>query len=526
MAIAIVEPSPLPEIRVGVDLERMNDEAIGVLAKDERVFQRSGELVHVVRIPESAPRARIRRQPGTPTIRALPLPLLRERLSVGARWLRYAKGKGSAPEVKAVLPPIDVCAGIIARGEWGGIRHLSQVVTAPMLLPDGSVLQVPGHHAPSGLLYWPSARFADVDDAPTRDDAIRARDVILEVVCDFPFAKPEHRSAWLAGVLTMLARSAIDGPCPLFAVDANTRGAGKSRLVDSAVRLVHGHDAARMSQPDDDDEMRKRITTLVLEGDAAVLLDNVARPLQYPSFDAMLTSTTWKDRQLGSNSSISAPNLGVWWTNGNNLDLGGDLSRRTLHMRIESPLENPEERDGFRHPNLLAWIAQERHRLVPVALTCLLAFTRAGSPRSGVRPWGSFEAWSELVAACVAWLDLPDPMLARATVDPSLDEGKTQLAIVLDGLARLSPDKRPLSVRAILDALYPSGDPRDREPDGFDALRDALEAAARAPRPGQRPDSARVGRWLRKHKGRVVGGRRLVQGSDEHAKIATWVVEA
>ena len=85
---------------------------------------------------------------------------------------------------------------------------------------------------------------------------------------DFPFAKPEHRAAWLAFVLTPLARHAFSGPSPLFLIDANTRGSGKSLLADVGGILATGTTLARMSNPRDDEECRKRITALALAGDS------------------------------------------------------------------------------------------------------------------------------------------------------------------------------------------------------------------------------------------------------------------
>ena len=46
------------------------------------------------------------------------------------------------------------------------------------------------------------------------------------MVADFPFAQPEHKSTFLAFLLTALARYAFSGPAPLFLIDANVRGSG------------------------------------------------------------------------------------------------------------------------------------------------------------------------------------------------------------------------------------------------------------------------------------------------------------
>src|SRR5580704_15280623 len=309
--VDLVRAPDLPEIQISVDLERMTDAAIAALAQDPRVYQRSGSLVGVVTIRNGPAKklSSIRRADGSSVIRSLTLPTVRERMAASARWLKY---EGRSKSWVKSLPPDPVVSCVCARGEWGGVRPLVSVATAPCLKPDGTIMQSPGYDQDTATLYWPSESYASVSDSPTRDDAQRALGTLREIICDFPFAKPEHESAWLAGLLTMFARPAIDGPCPLFAVDATTRGTGKSRLVDAAVRLATGYDAPRTSMPEDDDEMRKRITSLMLEGDAAVCLDNITRSIVLPSLDAVLTAATWKDRLLGTMTTISAPARAVW----------------------------------------------------------------------------------------------------------------------------------------------------------------------------------------------------------------------
>jgi hypothetical protein len=522
MSIRIAPPpEDLPEVTIGVDLERMTDAAISSLATDPRVYQRAGMLVGVVSAADVP--GPITRAKSAPVIRPLGQATIRERLSSTARWLKRSQ-KGYAP----AYPPEPVVSAVVGRGEWKGVRPLTSVSTAPCLRPDGSVLQRPGYDEPTGILYSPNDAYPEVKDRPTLDDARGAVEALREVCCDFPFARPEHESAWLAGVLTMLARPAIAGPTPLFAVDATTRGTGKSRLVDAAVLLCSGQAAARMPLPEDDDEMRKRITTLLGEGDGAILLDNVTRAIALPSLDAVLTADVWADRMLGANVGVRLPARSVWWTTGNNLALAGDLSRRTLHIRLESPLENPEERTGFRHANLLEWIRVERRRLVACALTVLRAAALASPP--SVSLWGSYESWSKLVPPALAWVGLPSPMLARATAGSVHDEEKQNAVCLLDGLRLLCPDDgrgavQPLSCRRILDALYADRDERDgpRPPDKFDDLREAIESETNCP-PGRKPDPKRLGKWMQRVRGRVIGGWSVCRLADSRGN-ATWRAE-
>lgn len=503
-------PVKLPEIPIGTDIERMTNQAIDAIAADSRTYQRGGFLAGVIRVPEGPAKIErgVKRSPGSYVIVTLDKATVKERLSTVACWLKH---DGRSDKHKEALPCDDAVSALIARKQWDKIRNLVGVVTAPQLRPDGTVLQEPGYDEATGLLYEPSEDFPSVSEHPKIADARGALETIREVVCDFPFARAEYESAWIAGLLTMLARAAILGAVPLFAVDATTRGTGKSRLVDAASVIVHGRHSARTSLPDEDDEMRKRITSLVLDGDPMVCLDNITKPIILPSLDAVLTSTVWKDRMLGKNATITAPHRTVWWATGNNLVLGGDISRRSIHIRLESSLENPEERTGFRHPNLLEWVERERRRLVVAGLTLLRSYVLENPPYQGGL-WGSFEEWSRLVCGAIVWAGGTDPLIARATQDPALDDEKRALTVLIDGLNRLCPSDpglpvRPLSAKAIISALYPERDLRDGPPapDGYDDLRDAIEQETRTPT-GRTPEARRLGKWLQRVRGRVIGG--------------------
>ena len=76
---------------------------------------------------------------------------------------------------------------------------------APILRSDGTVLQTPGYDPDTGLYYEPDGAIIEVPASPTRDDALAATEVLLEVIADFPFATPAHQTAWLSFLLTPLA---------------------------------------------------------------------------------------------------------------------------------------------------------------------------------------------------------------------------------------------------------------------------------------------------------------------------------
>jgi len=116
---------------------------------------------------------------------------------------------------------------IANRGSWSGVRHLEGLVEYPIVRKDGSILQQSGYDEKTQLFLCSSSKLPPVPNKPTLDDAKTARDRLFDVVEDFPFDGDAHKSAWLAALLTPLARFAFDGPVPLFLVDSNVRGSGK-----------------------------------------------------------------------------------------------------------------------------------------------------------------------------------------------------------------------------------------------------------------------------------------------------------
>ena len=100
----------------------------------------------------------------------------------------------------------------------------------------------------------------------------------------------------------------------------------------------------------------------------------------------MLTATSWEDRLLGVNRIVRAPLYVTWFATGNNVAIAADTARRVCHIRLESPEERPENRSGFRHPDLLRWVGENRQRLLGAAITILRAYFCAGRPDQGAGP--------------------------------------------------------------------------------------------------------------------------------------------
>jgi hypothetical protein len=136
----------------------------------------------------------------------------------------------------------------------------------------------------------------------------------------------------------------------------------------------------------------------------------------------------------------------------------------------------------------------------------------AGRPDQGLRPWGSYDGWSALVRSAVVWAGLPDPGETRALLRQAADADAGAVAALLDGLARLDPERRGLTAAEIVEQLR---SPPSPPPDWHAGLRDAVEALA------GRLDPQRLGYRLRAFRRRVVGGLYLDRAGS-HAKTVRW----
>jgi primase-polymerase (primpol)-like protein len=510
-----------------VEIEILESEDVTVkkcleaLQTDPLIYQRGHMLVMILRDP--SPAKGMGRPPGSPTIAPIPRARLREQLSTFP-WKKMNKGR--------LLParPDDTIVGqVFDRREYPGIRPIEGIVEVPILRPDGSIFDQPGYDEVTGMVFEPNMDFPPIPARPTHDDAIEAIGELRKLVQDFPFAKDErgdcgeHEAAWLSAALTPFARVTIQGPAPLFLNDASTPGSGKTLLADIISMMATGRPMARTTLPDNDEEIRKRITSLALAGDQMVLLDNVDQntSLGSQSLDAALTGTTWKDRLLGRNDRVELPLNLIWYATGNNVALRGDIPRRVVPCRLEPDVSDPDKRNEFQIKEpLLEHVQKNRARLVVAALTVLRAYLinpeRDLVRRSLVR-FGSFEGWSDVVRAAVFWTTGKDPLKTQEGLKESSPESHAREALIT-GWFELPDSDKGLTTRHALDLVMSN-------PKLYATLRDALMDMSRN---RELPGTRIVAKRLSSLRGRIIktadGKLRVEAGYDAHSKLQTWRV--
>jgi hypothetical protein len=375
----------------GRQLRDISEEALSALqaANDPRVlFTRSGMMVAIVRDEKQ-------RQ----VIGEVGLDALCGRLSRCADFYKVT----ASGDHSNCLPPTAVVKDILALapGEWG-LQPLEAVTEAPVLRPDGTILDTYGYDPMTHLYYAPepNLRMPALDPEPSSDHIQMALGLIHQAIGEFPYADGASYANAIAAMLTPIIKPAISAPAPLGLLDAPQAGTGKSLLCDMIAGIATGRAGEMFSAPKDEDEWRKVITTALMGGTPVVIFDNVTRPLENGDLCQVLTATTWADRAMKTHNKISLPVQATFLASGNNVRLGGDMPRRCYRVRLDAKCSapflrrGPEQGKSFTIEQLFPWTIEHRGELLAALLTLARAWYVAGKPKPKIRPIGSYEAWT------------------------------------------------------------------------------------------------------------------------------------
>lgn len=430
------------------------------------------------------------------------------------RVIQYFKWKNNRePERVTVDPPIIFVKQLLSLVEIRGLKKLKAVITAPTLLPDGSVLDTPGYHEESCVFLQPSGGLVPITQNPNKDEITKALDFLLNPFRNFPLIGPEDWGVLLAAQLTVVSRLAFP-TCPGFGFDAPIQGSGKTLLASCIGALATGQSPQCYPQTNDKtgEELRKRFFAALLRGEIAIIFDNIVGAFDSPSIAAILTAEKVSDRKLGASEIKTITNNSILILTGNNLTLKGDMFRRVLKARIDPRTDRPYAREFNENP--LQIVLQNRQKLTSSALTLIRGYLCSNAKRAEGR-MASFERWDDIVRQTVVWIGreidpgkFADPM---KVIDVSKDFADEALSSMLRAWKELMGDRK-LSSKELIIKLdeCSSSELADLLQDlgGYEVIR----------------NTQKLGKFLSRYKDRVSDGLRLEQIKDSHTKTALWYV--
>jgi hypothetical protein len=491
------------------------------------LYQRAHQLSMLIQ--GAKPPKWLDRAHDAPLIHPADKAYIRELAAFTARWVKWDARKEDEIDT---LPPPWAIETLMARPRWS-FPPLEGIICAPTLRPDGSILATPGYDEDTGLyLHLDHEDFPPIPQHPTIDDARRAVRELHEPFSDFPFAATHHKSAAVSAIPSLVARFTIQGKVPFFAARSTTRGAGKGLLIDTICVTATGRHAPRWAQTIDEEEERKRLMTIAMSGDAALHIDNITHPLGSGPLDMAMTAEAITERIMATHAERTAPIKAVFFGSGNNMIFQSDMARRVVPIDLAPQQERPDERENFTHHPLLTWVMEQRPRLVVAALTIIKAYIDAGRPKqAGLKAFGSYEQWSDLIRQSLIWAGEPDPCAGRGDIEAESDpKYETQKVVLTAWYERYGEARKTLKeVKDDIDNhTVKELDDKGRWTGRWitdPAWRDLQSALLSLTRRGNELDLQAIGYAFRSWQGRVLADLQLKKVGEDRIGVHQWQVK-
>lgn len=490
-----------PEICVEPNrIARILDEAEAALARTGGYFLSGNQIVAIIADPATDRQQSVKLTPG----------LLMQALDGAAKWRSY---HGRSNTWKAIDPPPRYCNLLSERLEWAHLTVLHGLARQPFLRPDGSICRSAGYDKATGIY----GAFHECDfqlkESPSHSDAEQALAELNDLISECAFAGEEDRAAALAALITAAIRPSLD-LAPMFHVRAPQSGTGKSFLCEIIGTLASADRGSPASFPSSKDDCERLLLAQLSASPAVIEFDNLVGDIQaYPKLCAALTSEQLTGRILGTSNTTSVSTRTLMLSSGNNVGPVADMTRRTVVINLDARTELPTSRT-FRRPNLVAEIRADRGRYVSAALTVVRAWMNAGQPRTACAALVSFGQWSDWVRQPLLWMGCHDP--AHSTlVNINEDPEKELLGRLMDAWHKVR-GTAPTKARDLIECSARGRDALQKD------LAELLEEIAGDA--GGHVNHRRLGRWIKRNAGRMVGGLKIAPGG-AGGNVKAWAVQ-
>jgi hypothetical protein len=416
-------------------------------------------------------------------------------------------------------PGTQLLTAALAGKTWPGLRPLHGIVGAPVLRPDGTLLQEPGYDPATGLYLASKIPLDPVPAQPTRKQVETARRFLFDrFLHDFPWVSEADLANYTGVLATPVLLRYIRTLIPFVVFTATMPSSGKT-ILTSGPGMLYGQRVLTWS--DSDAELRKVITSVLADPVGTIIFDNLAEGtvIDSPVLARLITDRTWADRLLGGNKTAVHANDRLWAATGNNLRLGGDMATRTVLVRLNPDMPRPEERTGFAIPNLDDWILRpaNQRQVLWNLLVLVVDWTRQGATKQTGITMRQFTPWAEAVGGFLAHHGVKG-FLANAEDTRGIDEEDAMWTAFLAQWHQLQEDWKEPEQWKTTHELRLAADTPLGETDPWKGLFLSDER-------GRLPSEVSLGKRLTGQIGRFHGSFVLRSVVDKHSKVRTWHVE-
>lgn len=396
------------------------------------------------------------------------------------------------------------------------VLPVAGILEHPVVTPSGRVICQHGYDPETRLYFACDPSLWEPEQKLERSDAQAALKWLREkYLAEFPFTTPLDADGAIALALTYMERQMM-AEAPAGAISAAVRAAGKTALAELIHAGFTGRGVPATPLPEAEEEIEKRLLSILRQGLGYVIFDNVreGRAVESESLASCITGTGgFMGRVLGESEMAASGGRLFWVATGVNILTSGDFNSRVLVCRLEP---NPERPGGRRYSReLLAWARENRTQICKAFVTLSAAYLQSGE-QVKVEP-SRFAAWDRLVREPILWAGGEDvrALLVRNEDDDPIEKAKRKL---LKGLAEkydgrfyakdLVSHITPMLAAPVLGLMAD----------------DLISEAYSELKPKTRPTAHSIGHLLRSLHGRWIDEMRL-QGETDRKETMQWWVE-
>ena len=237
---------------------------------------------------------------------------------------------------KGCDPSNDLASAVMSVGPDLGINRITGFVDHPVVDSNLQMLLKPGYNQQMKMLGDFDYKDYDVKDKQLTDQEVMFHwNRVYAPFTAFELGDDGDRTVLMAAVFSAVLRQALP-TCPAFGFDAPIQGTGKTLLAETIAIIASGKKPPALApgRSDHDEEFRKRLMALFLEGEKVVNFDNIVGAFDSASFAAAITGEYYADRILGKSKNGKIMNKTLFLLTGNNMQFVGDMSRRVLKARL------------------------------------------------------------------------------------------------------------------------------------------------------------------------------------------------
>lgn len=294
----------------------------------------------------------------------------------------------------------------------------------------------PGYHSESGTLVHGidiEPEFSTTDIKPGSSVWSRLPRHLSTLLRDFCFRQPADAANAVAVMLTgMLSLHFVRDGKPLFTIDGNQAGVGKTLVARVCSVVLDGIDPKLIDYSPDEEELRKRIlATLWDHRQAVVIFDNAkvqtGKVINSPVIESNSTGPQISLRILGKSENFYRPNDVLWFVTMNGTQLSKDLVSRQLPIRFYHEGDPKEREFGQRNP--LQYAQDYRQEILGELAGMVIRWNQAGRPEGSQRH--RLTHWAKIIGGILEANGLPEGLT-------NLDEAAAEFDTTLEQLSALA----------------------------------------------------------------------------------------